>query len=95
MRIKLRVERPAHFLLPLFWTCPEHVRVRPEEPLAVEMDEMVGIFCNPNFGFPGNLREEALHGSARLECRHKDKAGMATIRLHFPLQRHLVGLDDG
>ena len=36
----------------LFW---HHVRIRPEKTLAVEVDHVVGVFGDPNFGFPRDL----------------------------------------
>jgi hypothetical protein len=35
------------------WYC---VRIRAKKTFAVEVDHMVGIFGNPNLGFPGDVR---------------------------------------
>ncbi len=31
------------------------------------MDHVVGVIGNPDFGFPGDVREEGLHGAPVLE----------------------------
>ena len=44
-----------------------HIRIRTEESLVVEVDHVVGVFGDPDFGFPGDVRDEGLHGAAVLE----------------------------
>lgn len=44
-----------------------HVRIRPEEPLSIEVDHVVRVFGDPDFGFPGDVGDEGLHGAAVLE----------------------------
>ena len=44
-----------------------HVRIRPEETLPVEVDHVVGVFGDPDFGFPGDVWDEGLHGAAAFE----------------------------
>jgi hypothetical protein len=53
--------------------CRQHVGIWPKEPLAIEMDEMVGSFSDPNFGLPRNLTHKGLHYAARLKGRHEDE----------------------
>lgn len=55
------------------------VRIRAEEAFAVEVDEVVGGFGDPDFGFPRDLAEEGLHGFAGLEGGHKNQAGGAAF----------------
>jgi hypothetical protein len=35
--------------------------VWPEKSLAIEMDQVAEVFGDPDYGFPGDLREECLH----------------------------------
>ena len=58
-------------------TFGHHVRIRPEETLTVEVDHVVGVFGDPDFGFPGDVGEEALHGAAGLEGGNENKARFA------------------
>ena len=41
------------------------------------MDHVIGIFCDPNLGFPGDLRYEIAHCGTILECRNEDQARFA------------------
>lgn len=63
------------------------------------MDEVVGGFGYPDFGFPGNLAYEGLHGFARLEGGHEDEAGGAAFEELFQLGAaltiHGTGARDG
>lgn len=35
-----------------------HVWIWPEESPAVEVDHVVGVFGDPDFGFPGDVRDK-------------------------------------
>lgn len=41
------------------------------------MDHVVGVIGNPDFGFPGDVREEGLHGAPVLEGGDEDEARLA------------------
>ncbi len=53
---------------------PRILSVRPEEFVAVEVDEMVGIGSNPNFRFPGNFGQELLHEASVGERSNVDQS---------------------
>jgi len=76
-----------------------HVWIRPEEPLAVEVDHVVGVFGDPDFGFPGDVRDEGLHGAAGLEGGDEDEARFAAGEEVFEFLATLAvdwgGADDG
>ena len=61
----------------LSWLCWHHIWIRPEKPLAVEVDHVVGVFGDPDFGFPGDVRDEGLHGAAVLEGGDEHEARFA------------------
>ena len=44
-----------------------HVGIRPEEPLTVEMDHVLGVFGDPDFRFPSNVGNERLHAAPVFE----------------------------
>ena len=54
-------------ILPWLLMFRHRVRIGPEETLPVEVDLAVGVFGDPDFGLPGDVRDEALHGAAILE----------------------------
>ena len=54
-----------------------YVRIWPKESFAVEMDHVVWVFRDPDFGFPGNVRYERLHGPAVLEGGDEHKSCVA------------------
>ena len=60
--------------------CPSghHIGIRAEEAFAVEVDQVVWGFGDPDFGFPGDVREETAHGVSRRERRDEDQAGGGT-----------------
>ena len=42
-----------------------HIRIRPEEALAVEVDHVVGVIGDPDLGFPGDVRENGYRSPNR------------------------------
>lgn len=60
-----------------------HVGIGAEESFAVEVDQVVGGFGDPDFGFPGDVREETAHGVSRREGRHEDQTGGGTSEEFF------------
>src|SRR5208282_2578510 len=58
-----------------FW---HYIGIRAEKPLSVEMNQMLRVFGNPHFGFPGNLREKTPHDFSRGKRGDKNKASFAT-----------------
>ena len=81
------------------WHCRHHIRIRPEEAFAVEVDHVVGVFGNPDFGFPGDVGEEGLHGAAVLEGGDEDQARLAAgeevLEFLAALAVHRAGAGDG
>lgn len=79
-----------------FW---HHVRIRPEEPLAIKVDHVVGVFGAPDVGFPGDVGEVGLHGFAVLEGGDEDQACFAACEqsLEFLASAGIHGavVDDG
>jgi pyruvate carboxylase len=51
--------------------------------LAIEMDHVIGIFGDPNFGFPRELRQKGLHGATSLEGRHEHQTRRAASEETF------------
>lgn len=76
-----------------------HIRIRPEAPFAVEVDHVVGVFGDPDFGFPGDVGEEGLHGAAGFEGGDKDEARLAAgeevLEFLAALAVHRAGAGDG
>ena len=65
-------------MLPGYWPTGHHVGIRSKEAFAVEVDQVVWGFGDPDFGFPRDVREEAAHGVSRRECRDEDQTGGGT-----------------
>jgi len=63
------------------------------------MDHVVGVFGDPDFGFPGDVRDERLHGAAVLEGGDEDEARFAAGEEVFEflaaLAIHRAGAGDG
>jgi len=55
----------------------QHVRIRTQKTLAVEMNQVVRVFGDPYFGFPRDMRQERLHRSAAFKSSDEDKARFA------------------
>ena len=49
-----------------------------EEPSAAEVNQVIRCFSDPDFGFPGDLREKAAQGLSRGDRRYEDQAGGGT-----------------
>ena len=49
--------------------------VRPQKPLAVQMDHMGRRFCNPDLCFPCNVAQILDHGFTGEKRGHEDEAG--------------------
>ncbi len=47
--------RTGIYSVRLLFVFRHYIRIRPEEPLAVEVDHVVGVFGDPDFGFPGDV----------------------------------------
>ena len=45
--------------------------IRPEEPLTIEVDEVVWRISHPDLGLPSDLGQVLAHRSAGEECRHE------------------------
>ena len=81
------------------WLWWHHIRIRAEEAFAVEVDHVVGVLGDPDFGFPGDVGEEGLHCAAGFEGGHEDEASLAAGEevLEFlpALSVHRAGAGDG
>ena len=53
--------------------------MRAEKAFLVEVNQMVGVFGNPNFPLLGNLRQETLHRTPGLERSHEYQPGLAAF----------------
>ena len=61
------------------WRTGHHIRIRSKEPFAVEVNQVVRGFGDPDFSFLGDVREEAAHGVSRRERRDEDQAGLGRV----------------
>lgn len=55
----------------------------------VEVDHVVGVFGDPDLGFPGDLRDEGLHGAAGLEGGDEDEASYGSTKMSWSNLRRL------
>lgn len=81
------------------WLCRHHIRIRSGEAFAVEVDHVVGVIGDPDFGFPGDVGEEGLHGAAGFEGGDEDEArfaaGEQVLEFLAAFFIHRAGAGDG
>lgn len=56
----------------------QHVGVRAEKLFSIEMNQVVGVFGDPNFCLPRKLREKTSHRFAVRKCSHENQTRFAT-----------------
>ncbi len=81
------------------WFCRDHVWIRPQESFAVEVDHVVGVFGDPDLGFPRDVRDERLHGATVLEGGDEHEArfaaGEQVLEFLAAFAVHRPGAGDG